>query len=180
MAQLKLAHTLRLPAPIPEWPWQAMMIAVVNCYMLWALTWVQFVVNLAFFSYQGRNLWFYTTRTDLFGLTLPQLFLVLSVSLSIFAILAVSFCTWKTPRVWKRIGMVGIFSTIAIGGSFGSIHLRHYCYESALVGREQAIEAYQQLEMTEQDDDWREYQKEQAEAYSDDIRRYESMYDIKR
>ncbi len=55
---------IRLPQASlpPPWPWEATMLTAANCYLLWAFTWLQFVSTIAYFSYRGTNLGFYTAR----------------------------------------------------------------------------------------------------------------------
>jgi len=118
--------------PLSPWPWQATMLTAVNCYLLWAITWIQFVILVAFFSYRGLNLWYYSVSGKLFGLTIPELLLAISVTLSVFAVCAVAGSTYHVPRLWKRVFAVCLFAGFAIGLSCLSLHLRHYTYACAL------------------------------------------------
>lgn len=127
---------------MPAWPWQAMMITAVNCFLLWAFTWLQFVITLSSFSYHGENLWFYTVTDEHFHMTIPELFLAFSLALSLFAIVAVMGATWKEPRLWKRVLAVSIFAIIAIGLSGSNLHLRHFCYEQAVAQRTELMQFY--------------------------------------
>lgn len=118
------------------------MLTVANCYLLWGLTWLQFVTTLGSFSYEGRNLWFYSTTGEPLGLTIPESFLVLSLLLSAFAVCAVVGATWRVPRLWKRLFTVCLFAGMAIGLSCLSLHLRHYSYAQALESRAVAHRIY--------------------------------------
>lgn len=174
-----------IPAPIlPSWPWRATMICAVNCYLLWAFTWFQFLMNFVTFSIRGRNLPFYTAKTEPFGVSLPELFLALSIILSLFAICSVIGRTRTTPRLWKRLLAVMIFATIAIWSSCLSLHLRHYSYERALIGRDLAFEEYHwHLTTDPYGDNDKEFSMtkwhlKRVEEFDSQILNYEKKYDL--
>ncbi len=156
------------------------MIAVVNCFMLWSLTWLQFLINFAFFSYEGHNLWFYITSTIFFGLTVPELFLLLSIVLSFFSVGAVIFGTRQAPKLWKRIVMVSIFSSITIGISLISLHLRHFSYQAAVNSFEFTSQRYERNLASDSKKDWLiEYlhlEKKNLEQSAENIQKYEVKY----
>lgn len=117
---------------LPAWPWRETMLTAANAYLLWAFTWLQFVVTMATFSYHGQNLWFYTENAPPFQRTIPELFLAFSIALALFSLTAITGSTWRTPRLWKRLLTVGIFAACAIGFSCLNLHLRHESYASAI------------------------------------------------
>lgn len=47
------------------------MLTALNCYVLWGLTWLQFLTTLGCFYYNGLNLWFYVVTGHPLGLTIP-------------------------------------------------------------------------------------------------------------
>ncbi|MFC7339673.1 hypothetical protein ACFQY0_20985 [Haloferula chungangensis] len=173
---------IKRPAMISPWPWRATLLTTVNCYLLWGLTWFQFVITLSCFSYSGRNLWFYALEPETFGLSVPETFLAFSIALSVFALCAVSVGTWRTPRLWKRLIIVGIFVAITLGFSCLNLHLRHYCYAQALFYRDQAQAKYHQNLVLNYDseDEWvvqsLEWDQQIVDEYNEGIRLYREKF----
>lgn len=171
-----------LPPAMPGWPWEATMITAANCYLLWSFTWLQFVTSLSTFSYQGKNLGFYTVDADPFGVSLPELFASFSVALALFALVGVIGRTRQTPRLWKRIVAVSVFATITIGFSFTVLHLRHYAYGQALALRAALQERYHRNLVVNYDSKdestvfWLEWESQSLEEQTEWIRRYEKNY----
>lgn len=175
---------LRKPPEIASWPWQATLVTTVNCYLLWSLTWFQFLITLCCFSYRGHNLWFYALEPDPFGLSIPETFLAFSIALSAFSFCAVAFGTWSTPRLWKRLLTVIIFAIIVLGFSCLNLHLRHYCYDQAAFHREQAQARYHRNLVLNYDseDEWEvqnlEWDRQVVEDYDEGIRMYREKYGL--
>lgn len=169
---------------IPSWPWRATMLTALNAYSLWSLTWLQFVTTLAFFAYDGSNLWFYAVRSYPFGLSIPEGFLAFSIALSVFALCAVVGGTWGVPRLWKRVFTVSLFVGFAIAFSCLNLHLRHYCYAQALHFRQEALDRYHRnLTVNyDSDDPWTtsmlEWDREVFERYDKEIRAYRERYGL--
>ncbi len=160
------------------------MLTALNAYSLWSLTWLQFVTTLACFAYDGSNLWFYTTSSDPFQLSIPEGFLAFSIALSVFALCAVLGGTRRVPRLWKRVFVVSLFIGFAIGFSCLNLHLRHYCYAQALHFREEALDRYHRnLTVNyDSDDPWTtsmlEWDREVFERYDKGIRAYRERYGL--
>ena len=160
------------------------MLTAANSYLLWAFTWIQFVVTVATFSYRGLNLLFYVENAPPFDHTLPELFLGFSVALSLFAITAITGATCRTPRFWKRLLTVGIFAAIGIGFSCLNLHLRHYSYASAILAREMHQAMWIRLSRShvgDTDSDLQhaiEEQRRWMDQYATSIALYEKKYGI--
>ena len=160
------------------------MLTAVNAYLLWALTWLQFVTTLAVFSYRGFNLWFYSVRSDPFGLSIPEGFFVASIALSIFSLCAVIGGTTEEPRLWKRVFTIALFAGLSIGASCLNLHLRHYCYKQALHFRGEAFIRYHRNLTVDYDsnDQWRkdrlEWDRHVLERYDEQIRLYRDRYGL--
>lgn len=171
-------------ARLPSWPWKVTMLTAANCYLLWMLTWLQFLVTLVTFSYKGKNLWFYTASGEAFGLTIPELFLVFSIALSVFAACAVAGATWQVPRLWKRLLAVIIFAGIAIGFSCVNLQLRHYIYVRALESYAERHDNYHRNLMSNYNssDEWRiqdlEREKNFLEGYDSHLKQYREKYGV--
>ena len=181
MAEIQFSHFTLPPPKLPSWPWQAMMITCINCYLLWSLAWLLFLINLSVFSYSGKHLWFYTTVVEPFGFTIPESFIFLSVVLSLFAAGAVVFGTCSTPKLWKRVVMVSIFSAIAVGTSYLSLHLRHFSYAAAVSNRDRIFERYHLNLVSDSSEDWRAdalvWDKQILDRYDEQIEVYEEMFE---
>ncbi len=160
------------------------MLTAGNSYLLWAFTWFQFVILLSLFSYRGNNLWLYTLSTEPTGLTIPELFLTISIALSVFAVAAVTGATGKTPRLWKRMFTVGLFAFFAIGLSCLNLHFRHYSYTAALRARGLAFEIYHRnlvvnYQSTDRDiQQALQWDKLAVDQYDKVISEYEEKYQI--
>jgi hypothetical protein len=167
---------------LPSWPWEATMLTVANCYLLWGFTWLQFVITLSCFSYKGKNLWFYTEVGEPLGLTIPESFLVFSIALSVFALCAVVGATWRTPRLWKRIFTVCIFAGIAVGLSCLNRHLRHYSYARAVESRAVSFKDYHRSLTVNNNstDEWAiqslEWQRQELQEYDLHLSKYRSRF----
>ncbi len=118
------------------------MLTALNCYVLWGLTWLQFLTTLGCFYYNGLNLWFYVVTGHPLGLTIPESFLAFSIALSLFAIGAVTGSTLRAPRLWKRLLTVGVFAALAIGLSCFNLHLRHLSYRRAIDTRAEILRGF--------------------------------------
>lgn len=158
------------------------MLTAANCYLLWSFFWLQFVTSFATFSYQGWNLGPYIEDVSPFGVSLPELFAFFSVALALFALVAVIGGTRRTPRLWKRIVAVSVFTTITIGFSFTVLHLRHYAYGQALASRAALQERYHRNLVVNNDSKdestafWLEWERKTLEEDTARIRRYEEKY----
>lgn len=168
---------------------QAMMLAVANCYMLWALFWIQFVSACTFFGYRGFYLNYYTTRPDPFGIALPEFFLILSVGLALLAVPAVTFGTRGTAKLWRRIVMVAIFSVITIGFSATCLRLREHSFNEAIRQRDEISRRYQkllklqELQNLDPTDEWvREelvWEKRKLDFRNQEIERFQEIYGVR-
>lgn len=158
------------------------MLTAVNCFLLWGLTWLQFVISLGNFSYRGTNLWFYVVEGEPLGMTIPETFLAFSIALSIFAVGAVVGGTRSEPRLWKRILAVGIFAAIAVGMSCMNVHLRHYSHGQAMKFRAAAMEDYHRNLTMKYDStdpwdvEWLEWQRRVVDGYDRDLDLYQERY----
>lgn len=160
------------------------MLTVANCYLLWGLTWLQFVTTLGCFSFSGRNLWFYTVNGEPLGMTIPESFFAFSIALSVFAVAAVMGATWNTPRLWKRLFAVCLFAGMAIGLSCLSLHLRHYSYDRAIESHAEAHRIYYRKLTIHYNstDDWivqdLEWARRVVEEYDAQLQQYREKYDL--
>ncbi len=117
--------------------------------------WFQFVITFATFSYIGRNLWYYVEEPAPFGRSVPELFFAVSIALSGFAFAAVIGGAIKTPRLWKRLVPIIIFSTVTIGFSSIILNYRHVSYAQSLWLREERLNDYHRNLVTHHDEeDW--------------------------
>lgn len=160
------------------------MLTAANCYLLWGLTWLQFVIILTGFSYRGLNLWFYSAAGEPLGMTIPESFLAFSIALSVFAVGAVTAATWHVPRLWKRMFTVSLFAVMAIGLSCLSLHLRHYSYAQALEFRAESHRTYHRnltINYDSTDDwtvQWLEWDRRVVEEYDEQLRQYRKKYGL--
>ncbi len=158
------------------------MLTAVNCFLLWGFAWLQFVTMFSCFSYQGRNLWFWTVIGKSFGFTIPESFLGVSIGMVLFAVCAVAGGTWRTPRLWKRLLTVSIFAAIVLGFSLMNLHLRHYSYDMALAAKEDLRRSYHRnLTLHYNSEDlstlqWLDWERSMLEDLNAQIRLYEQKY----
>ena len=181
--QIRLGYRFPPPRP-PSWPWQATTLCALNCYLVWAFFWFQFLVTFCTFSYKGRNLYYYSIKPAPFGRSIPELFFAFSIALSIFACLAIIGGTYKTPKLWKRLLPLAIFSTISIGFSHLVLNHRHTTYQQALWLRENWLTEYHRDLVTHHDDEdtnrsfWLDDQLRRIAQLDSEILSYEEKYQI--
>jgi len=162
---------------------QAMMLTVCNCYMLWALFWLQFLSNITFFGYRRFYLNYYTIRAEPFRIALPELFLLLSIGLAVFAVVAVAFGTRETPKLGWRVIMVTIFSAITTGFSATSLSLRGHSYNEAIRQRDEVSERYQKLIALDSSEEWVKqdihWVKRTLDFRNQEIELFQNLYGVK-
>ena len=178
-----LVSPFRNEAHVP-FPWQATMLTTVNCYLLWSLSWLQFVTTFSNFTSSGDNLTFYAISGEPLGLSIPESFLFTSIALSAFAISAVVGATFRVPRLWKRLLTVCVFSVIAIGFSCINLHLRHYCYAQALRCQDEVMRLQYQRQIVYGNStdhsilERLERGRQRLATYDELLRKYRSKYGI--
>jgi hypothetical protein len=176
---------IRLPTPdLSPWPWQATMLTALNCQLLVSFFWFQFVINLCTFSHIGRHFWYYVEEPTPFGRSIPELFFAVSIALSGFAFAAVIGGTIKTPRLWKRLVPIVIFSTVTIGFSSIILNYRHVSYAQSLWLREEGLNDYNRNLVTHHDEEdwirthWLDQDLKRLAQMDATISAYEKKYDL--
>jgi|GEM_PF-2154113 len=104
-----------------------------SCYALWAVFWLQFVVGFVVGlpllpnRLPERGLEYLSAKPDLFGLSLPETWLVLSVVLSVWALAGVLMVSRGKKGRWRMRLVTVAFSLIAVGFAVGMLSSRaHY------------------------------------------------------
>ena len=115
-------------------------------------------------------------------MALPEFFLILSIGLSLFAIVAVIFGTRETPKLWRRIVMVTIFSAITVGFSATSLGLRGHSYNEAIRQRDEVLERYHKLLALDSSDEWVirdiNWVKRNLDFRNQEIQLFQKLYDV--
>lgn len=183
MSDSRRSHLTLVQPSNPERPMQAMMLAVCNCYMLWALFWAQFLTNFFFVNSMSFKLDYYIIRPDPLGIALPEFFLFLSIGVALFAMVAVAFGTRETPKLWRRLVMVAIFSAITVGYSTACLCWRGQSYDDAIRQRDTISQRYQELLKRYPRDEWirRElyFEKRILDLRNKEIERFQELYGTK-
>jgi len=110
--------------------WQENMITVVNCFMINSVFWMHFLTSSLAMNLSGRALFQYHKEV-LFGLNIHQSFLLVSILVSVFAMVSVILWAHRAAFLWKRVLLVSIFSSIAIGFSCLMVKMEEWSYQHA-------------------------------------------------